>query len=921
MESSEGFLWQLSGSRGSELNPSAVSSNIRGVHGGFSTLQSGQRLPVQVGEKGFEALWTANLDNQIGSSCVSGNEAMGALEPGDISLRQWLDNSNRSVELLECLHIFSQIVEIVNAAHSQGVVVHNIRPSCFVMSSFNRVSFIESASCSSSRSDLNQEAVKLVDERGVGDRSTSSPSCGLSRQRSLSANEGSKLAISATVSYLRGSERNDDGGASRSDVETASGLGSTSAYGTLLSSAEETKEALVIETIEYNEQKRLKRTPLKQILFMEVGWYTSPEESSGSPSTFASDVYRLGVLLFELFSTFSSEEEKLRTMSNLRHRVLPPQLLLKWPKEASFCLWLLHPQPNTRPKMSEVLRSEFLHEPTDNIEEREAAIKIKEEIEEQELLLEVLLQMHQRKQDASSRLHEIVSCLSSDIEEVTSQQSELKKTGSSYIEVDKNQNFGAEKLENLPFPIHREDLMGLHSSKRFKPTDDDFKLAANPGSPNSLVTKSSRVMRNFRRLESAYFSTRCKQIRPPPKIQNTSSPAQNISGRLNTKTEGSNFSSTDNLNAKECQNGAKRSGWVGPFLEGLCKYLSYSKLKVRADLKQRDLLNASNLVCCLGFDRDKEFFATAGVNRKIKVFECNMILNGNLDIHYPVIEMTSSSKLSSICWNSYIKNQIASSDFEGVVQVWDATRGEAFVDLREHERRVWSVDFSQADPTRLASGSDDGAVKLWNINQAILFLHLVDISFETKRTTGGSIGTIRTKANVCCVQFPPDSARTIAMGSADHKIYIYDLRNTRAPLCTLMSHTKTVSYIKFIDPTTLVSASTDNTLKLWDLSSSSSKLLDSPIQTFTGHTNLKNFVGLSVSDGYIATGSETNEVCIYYKAFSMPVLSYKFSTTDPMTGSELDDASQFVSCVCWRGQSSTLVAANSTGNIKILEMV
>ncbi|CAN6443632.1 unnamed protein product [Victoria cruziana] len=827
---------------------------------------------------------------------------MGVAEPGDISLRQWLDNSNRSVDLLECLHIFRQIVEIANAAHSQGVVVHNIRPSCFVMSSFNRVSFIESASCSSSGSDLNEEAVKLVDKRGVGDPSTSSPSCGLSRQRSLSANEESKLANSAAVSYLRGPERNDDVGACRSDVETASCLGSTSAYGTLLSSAEQAKETLVIGSSKDNNQKRLKRTPLKQILFMEVGWYTSPEESSGNPSTFASDVYRLGVLLFELFSAFSSEEEKLKTMSNLRHRVLPPQLLLKWPKEASFCLWLLHPQPNTRPKMSEVLQSEFLHEPTDNIEEREAAIKIKEEIEEQELLLEILLQMHQRKEDAANRLHEIVCCLSSDIEEVTNQQSELKKKGSSYVEVDKNQSFGVEKLEDLQFPIYREGSLSPHSSKRFKPTDEEFKLDSSPSNSNRLMTKSSRVMRNFRRLEAAYFFTRCKQIKTPTKIQNTNSP-QNIPGKTNMRTEGSNFSSTDNSNAKECHNGAKRSGWVGPFLEGLCKYLSYSKLKVLADLKQRDLLNASNLVCSLGFDRDKEFFATAGVNRKIKVFECNMILNGNLDIHYPVIEMTSRSKLSSICWNSYIKNQIASSDFEGVVQVWDATRGEAFVDLREHERRVWSVDFSQADPTRLASGSDDGAVKLWNINQ------------------GGSIGTIRTKANVCCVQFPPDSARTIAMGSADHKIYIYDLRNTKAPWCTLMSHTKTVSYIKFIDPTTLVSASTDNTLKLWDLSSSSSKLLDSPIQTFTGHTNLKNFVGLSVSDGYIATGSETNEIFIYYKAFPMPVLSYKFSSTDPITGSELDDASQFVSCVCWRGQSSTLVAANSTGNIKILEMV
>jgi WD40 repeat protein len=54
--------------------------------------------------------------------------------------------------------------------------------------------------------------------------------------------------------------------------------------------------------------------------------------------------------------------------------------------------------------------------------------------------------------------------------------------------------------------------------------------------------------------------------------------------------------------------------------------------------------------------------------------------------------------------------------------------------MREHERRVWSVDFSLADPTMLASGSDDGSVKLWSINQAMLLLHLVDVSFENKRT-------------------------------------------------------------------------------------------------------------------------------------------------------------------------------------------
>nr|KAJ0185453.1 hypothetical protein LSAT_V11C900495390 [Lactuca sativa] len=186
---------------------------------------------------------------------------------------------------------------------------------------------------------------------------------------------------------------------------------------------------------------------------------------------------------------------------------------------------------------------------------------------------------------------------------------------------------------------------------------------------------------------------------------------------------------------------------------------------------------------------------------------------------------------------------------------------------------------------------------------------------------GVSVGTIKTKANVCCVQFPPDSGNSLAFGSADHRMYYYDLRNTSRPLCTFVGHDKTVSYVKFIDSGTLVSSSTDNTLKLWDLSECSSHVVDSPLQSFTGHVNVKNFVGLSVSEGYIATGSETNEVFIYHKAFPMHAFSYKFNTIDPISGDEVDDNEQFVSSVCWRNQSSVLVAANSMGDIKLLEMI
>lgn len=36
-------------------------------------------------------------------------------------------------------------------------------------------------------------------------------------------------------------------------------------------------------------------------------------------------------------------------MLDLRHRILPPDFLSKNPKEAGFCLWLLHPEPSSRP--------------------------------------------------------------------------------------------------------------------------------------------------------------------------------------------------------------------------------------------------------------------------------------------------------------------------------------------------------------------------------------------------------------------------------------------------------------------------------------------------------------------------------------------------------------------------------------------
>jgi E3 ubiquitin-protein ligase RFWD2 len=55
------------------------------------------------------------------------------------------------------------------------------------------------------------------------------------------------------------------------------------------------------------------------------------------------------------------------------------------------------------------------------------------------------------------------------------------------------------------------------------------------------------------------------------------------------------------------------------------------------------------------------------------------------------------------------------------------------------------------------------------------------------------------------------------VGSADHHIHYFDVRNSHLPLYVFNGHRKAVSYVKFLSSNELASASTDSTLRLWDV--------------------------------------------------------------------------------------------------------
>jgi E3 ubiquitin-protein ligase RFWD2 len=273
------------------------------------------------------------------------------------------------------------------------------------------------------------------------------------------------------------------------------------------------------------------------------------------------------------------------------------------------------------------------------------------------------------------------------------------------------------------------------------------------------------------------------------------------------------------------------SNGLADFQSVLTTFTRYSRLRVIAEIRHGDIFHSANIVSSIEFDRDDELFATAGVSRCIKVFDFSSVVNEPADMQCPIVEMSTRSKLSCLSWNKHEKNHIASSDYEGIVTVWDVTTRQvstlpkvsniapirysshefcsvfeflcklrqSLMEYEEHEKRAWSVDFSRTEPSMLVSGSDDCKVKVWCTRQE------------------ASVINIDMKANICCVKYNPGSSNYIAVGSADHHIHYYDLRNISQPLHVFSGHKKAVSYVKFLSNNELASASTDSTLRLWDV--------------------------------------------------------------------------------------------------------
>lgn len=156
---------------------------------------------------------------------------------------------------------------------------------------------------------------------------------------------------------------------------------------------------------------------------------------------------------------------------------------------------------------------------------------------------------------------------------------------------------------------------------------------------------------------------------------------------------------------------------LAKFTEDLQKFTQYLSFREFSGLAYSDHTASCCIVSSIEFDRDGEFFAVAGVTKKIKVgynisgctwtnwlpasstpfqvFEYRSVVrNIGFTNHFPVHEMTCGAKLrfsgntpsflphltflpsySCVAYNPYHKHSLVSSDYEGCVCVWDTNIG------------------------------------------------------------------------------------------------------------------------------------------------------------------------------------------------------------------------------------------------------
>jgi WD40 repeat protein len=236
-----------------------------------------------------------------------------------------------------------------------------------------------------------------------------------------------------------------------------------------------------------------------------------------------------------------------------------------------------------------------------------------------------------------------------------------------------------------------------------------------------------------------------------------------------------------------------------------------------------------SVVCQCAFSSDGKRFATSCNDGNIRIWLTSALSRAPLVLR--------GDDLPN--WMSFdpAGTHLAAASKDGVVRLWDASNGSQLAIL-PHPAAVRRLAFND-DGSFLATAGSEGGVHLWSVatrQQAQVFSHeqpVNCVAFAPRKgwlVSGSEDGTVRAwneKSRAPLFELRHDSpvvalafaanGNLIAVGCRNGRIKVWDAR-TREALPGDFRHNKAVQHLVFSSTgDTLVSASEDRTVRIWDL--------------------------------------------------------------------------------------------------------
>lgn len=213
-------------------------------------------------------------------------------------LRDWLEDGKNKLNKAESLYIFRQIVELVDFSHTQGIALKDLQPSYFRLLQSNKVVYVGSSVPTSLPDNVvDQDVPQSVhdqNEKWPLEKDLLPPVNHFSKKQKLSEN---------MANYRRCPQFSSNYGFKPSyyNVNKADGgIGPDSRNESTWKHDQEIEFKLHSRSILPHASNVSPQLSPPLGCALEVRWYTSPELVGDRCSTFSSNIYSLGVLLFEV---------------------------------------------------------------------------------------------------------------------------------------------------------------------------------------------------------------------------------------------------------------------------------------------------------------------------------------------------------------------------------------------------------------------------------------------------------------------------------------------------------------------------------------------------------------------------------------------------------------------------------------------